>query len=566
MEPWDLARLARVSKRVKRVVEPLLYESISLRPNYPHGFSYSYLCHLLTSLHTKTNRPKLQKWTKSFHIEKGWEENQISLLDNGAFLMDEEIIDPKTNIPIIDKTQMKTLMNEEGLLGDGGTKEVNAYVSDLLERMPNLTSFTWDSSVPLRGQLITTLSLTKITHLSLNLSQPMRKQRKDDSPNLQWAHVSKYRPNIAALAALPLVELRLCNLPTRGGEWWRQVWYLIAASIDTLRVLKLEMPHITHERYRDLFDRYYRIYHVPEHDEDERHLKTPPVFDWVAFTAAKKALGVEGRRLQLHTLELTGFVVDEKILNWEMTPGKLKRVSLLGCIEKAGFRITKDCWRGIEVFRSTGLGFIERVVEALYTSGYHGPSKEVAFLTDVNEHTEREGEREALDVLRKVVINAFPRCGGRLNKLVLKEQWALNREELEKIFALEGGASELVEIAIAVENTVDAWKAFLEGIGRCKKLKKIHVLNGFSKRSGSGYGINASEKRRFVVDDAKLVGAALVQACEAGSGAELDGFVVAVSRAAWRIVKMDHGRGTVGMGVWRMERISGALEEVLVGR
>lgn len=345
------------------------------------------------------------------------------------------------------------------------------------------------------------------------------------------------------------------NLPTRGGEWWKQVWYLIAANMDTLRSLKLEMPHITHERYRDLFDRYYRIYHVPEHDEDERHLKTPPVFDWAAFTSAKHALGCQEKRLRLHTLELAGFVVDEKILNWELTAGVLKKVSLMGCIEKAGFRIAKDTWRGIEVWRSTGLGFVERVVEALYTGGGDGPRKEVALLT-VNENGEREGEREALDMLRRVVVNALPRCGERVEKLVLKEQWKLGRVELEKVFL---AGSELVEVALAVDDTVEAWTALMEGLGRCRKLKRVHLLNGFSGWTGSGYGVGAGAKRRYVADDAKRIETALVKAWEAGSGMELDGLVIAVCRAAWRIVKISGG------GRWGFERISGELMGVAVG-
>lgn len=470
--------------------------------------------------------------------------------------MDEEIIDDEGKT-VVSRSGMRELVGEEGILADGGIKEVNAYMTDILNRAPKLTSLVWESPIPMRGQLIASIAAIKsIRTLKLNLSQPVRKERrKDGSPLLQWANLAKYRPSIQTLSTLQLVELRLSNLPTRGGKWWKQIWHLIASSIDTLRVLSLEMPHINHERYQNLFDRYHRIYNVPEHD-DERHTKTPPVFDWSGYNAAKVALGFPAdRRLQLHTLELTGFVVDEKIINWEIQVGVLKNLVLLGCIEKAGFRIAKDCWRGIEVFRSTGLGFMERVVESLYTSTCHsGERKEVCFLSDQNEYS----GKEALDMLRRVVINAFPRCGTRIGKLVLKEQWALGKEELEKVFAGGSGSDGFTEMALAVENSPDAWKVFLEGLRRCKSLRRVHVLNGFLYQAGSGYGSNTGGTRRFVVDDAKAIEEALVGAWEAGSGVELEGLVVAVRRAAWRIVRIG--------GKWGMVRIPGALEDVVVGK
>lgn len=547
LDPWDVARLARVSQRVKRVVEPLLYESITLRPNHPHGFSYSYLSHLLAALHCKANRPKLKKWTKSLHIGRGWEVNQISLLDNGAFLADEEIIDPVTGRVIVSNDQMKHLVHEEGLLGDGGVREVNAYISDILERTPQLVSFTCDSAIPLRSHLLATLAAATpaITALALDLSQPTRKLR---GPH--WAQVPKYRPGIATLGTLPLVSLRLKNLPTRGGEWWANVWTLIAASVDTLRSLTIEMPHITRARYHDLFDRYHRIYHVPAHDEDERHLKTPPVFDAAAFWAARKRVGplATGAKLRLHTLELAGFVVDETLLE-ELEPGTLKRLVLLGCVEKAGFRLGAEWWSGIEVFRCNGMGFVERAVEALQApwEPQNGVGrKEIAFLPDGE-----AADPEALMRLRGVVVAAFPGCAGRVGRLVLKEQWALGADEIERVFWRAEG---LVEVAVAVEETDEAWTAFLGALRRCAVLKRVHVLNGFS----GGSGAVGRRRRHYVVDDASRVKEALVRAWEAGEREDLQGVVVAVRRAAWRIVAV-HGGG------WGMRRIAGALEEVVVG-
>lgn len=548
LDPWDIARLARVSQRVKRVVEPLLYESITLRPNYPHGFSYSYLSHLLDALHCKANRPKLKKWTKSFRLGHGWEENQISLLDNGAFLAAEEIIDPATGHVVVSKDQMKHLVHEEGLLGDGGVREVNAYISDILERTPHLVSFACDSAIPLRSHLLATLAAATpaVAALALDLSQPTRRLR-----GLRWEQVPKYRPCISTLGSLPLVTLRLKNLPTRGGEWWVHVWTLIAASADTLRSLTIEMPHITRARYHDLFDRYHRIYHVPAHDDDERHLKTPPVFDAAAFWAARKRVGA-GKlgKLRLHTLELAGFVVDETVLA-ELEPGVLKRLVLLGCVEKAGFRLGAEWWGGIEVFRCDGMGFVERAVEALQSgdgggggNGSGGGRKEVAFLPDGE-----AADPEALMRLRRVVVAAFPGCSGSVGRLVLKEQWALRVDEIERVFWRAEG---LVEVAVAVEESDAAWAAFLNALRRCVVLRRVHVLNGFS-----GGPSTDVRRRRYVVDDASRVKEALVRAWKAGERADLQGVVIAVRRAAWRIVAEQGG--------WGMRRIPGELKEVVVG-
>lgn len=554
LEPWDVARLARVSQRVKRAVEPHLYESIHLRPNCPHGFSYSYLSHLLAALHCKANTPKLRKWTKSLRIGRGWEENQILLLDNRDFLADDaEIIDPASGRTLVTREQMQLLVHEEGLIGDGGLKEVNAYVSDILERTPHLRSFTCDSAIPLRWHLLSTLASATpaVSSLSLDLSQPTRRLRGG-----RWAAIPKYRPCIDILHALPLVSLRLGNLPTRGGEWWTTVWSLLAASADSLRELTIEMPYITRDRYRDLFDRYHRIYHVPAHDDDERHLKTPPVFDGAAVRARARARG--GKLMRLHTLRLAGFVVDESVLA-AIAPGALKRLVLAGCVEKAGFRFSAESWRALEVFRCTGMGFVERAVEALTLAAAadgDGPrAKEIAFLPDAE-----SPDAEALQRLRGVVIAAFPpgAGAGAVGALVLKEGWKLRADEIERVFWAAGA---LQEVALAVDDDDDggAWRAFLAALGRCPVLRRVHVLNGFSDGGG---GAPRRRGGRYVVDDAARVAGALVEAWEAGERADLHGVVVAVRRAAWRIVAVEEGGGGGG---WGLQRIAGMLEQVVVG-
>lgn len=538
---------------MKRAVEPLLYESIHLRPNCPHGFSYSYLSHLLAALHCKANAPKLRKWTKSFRIGRGWEENQILLIDNRDFLADdEEIIDPATGRTVVTREQMELLVHEEGLIGDGGIKEVNAYVSDILERTPHLLSFTCDSAIPLRWHLLSTLASATpaVSSLSLDLSQPTRRLRGG-----RWAPIPKYRPCIDILHPLPLVSLRLCNLPTRGGEWWSAVWTLLAASTDSLRSLAIEMPHITRDRYRDLFDRYHRIYHVPAHDDDERHLKTPPVFDGAAVRVRAR-----GKLMRLHTLRLAGFVVDETVLA-AVAPGALRRLVLAGCVEKAGFRFSAESWRALEVFRCTGMGFVERAVEALtltlavpvpvsvsVAGGARG--KELAFLPDAE-----SPDAEALQRLRGVVIAAFPASAGAVGTLVLKEGWKLRADEIERVF---WSAEGLQEVALAVEEEDGddgAWRVFLAALRRCPVLRRVHLLNGFSD---GGRGAPRRRGGRYVVDDAARIAGALVKAWEAGERADLQGVVVAVRRAAWRIVAVESGG-------WGLQRIAGMLEQVVVG-
>lgn len=442
--------------------------------------------------------------------------------------------------------QVERLVHEEGLIGDGGIKEVNAYVSDILERTPHLRSFTCDSPIPLRRHLLSTLASAApaVSSVSLDLSQPTRRLRGG-----RWAAIPKYRPCIDILHTLPLVSLRLSNLPTRGGEWWSTVWTLLAASTDSLRELTIEMPHITRDRYPDLFDRYHRIYHVPAHDDDERHLKTPPVFDG----AAVRARG--GRLLRLHTLRLAGFVVDETVLA-AIAPGALKRLVLAGCVEKAGFRFGAECWRALEVFRCTGMGFVERAVEALSLAAPGLRGKELAFLPDAE-----SPDAGALQRLRGVVMAAFPASAGAVGTLVLKEGWKLRADEIERVFRGAGG---LQEVALAVEEEEEggdgdgddgAWRAFLAALRRCPALRRVHVLNGFSD---GGRGAPRRRGGRYVVDDAARVAGALVEAWEAGERADLQGVVVAVRRAAWRIVAVEGGG-------WGLQRIAGMLEQVAVG-
>lgn len=466
------------------------------------------------------------------------------LLDGGDFLADDEIIDPATGRAVVTRAQMALLVHEEGLVGDGGIKEVNAYISDILERTPYLLSFTCDSAIPLRGHLLSTLASATpaVCSLALDLSQPTRRLR----GARRWAPIPKYRPCIDTLHTLPLVTLRLCNLPTRGGEWWSAVWTLLGASSASLRSLTIEMPHITRDRYRDLFDRYHRIYHVPAHDDDERHLKTPPVFDGAAVIARAR-----GKQMQLHTLRLAGFVVDETVLA-AVAPGALKNLVLAGCVEKAGFRFTPECWRAIEVFRCTGMGFVERAVEALGLPSRGGGArpKEIAFLPDAE-----RPDAEALQRLRGVVVAAFPACAGAVQMLVLKEGWKLREDEIERVFWTPG---QLREVAMAVEDSEGAWSAFLAALRRCAVLRRVHVLNGFSDGGTTPRGRGG----RYVVDDAARVVAALVEAWEAGERADLQGVVVAVRRAAWRIVAVP---ASGGGSAWGMQRIAGMLQQVVVG-
>lgn len=249
-------------------------------------------------------------------------------------------------------------------------------------------------------------------------------------------------------------------------------------------------------------------------------------------------------------------MVDGDILTREIAPRCLRRLVLAGCVEMAGFRFPRECWRGIDVFRCTGLGFVERAVEALEAGAASGGGrgKEVAFLNDDGGGADEAG---ALEVLRGAVVGALGRgSGAGVARLVLKEQWALGADEVRAVFS---AAEEMEEVALAVDGSEEAWAAFGEVLAAAPRLGRVHVLNGFSARGGT-----TGTRRRYVVDDAALVAGALVAAWEAGKRPDLQGVVVAVGRAAWKIVEVPLAGGKRTKS-WGMERIPGALGEVVVG-
>ncbi|KAI5844657.1 hypothetical protein DFP73DRAFT_550116 [Morchella snyderi] len=554
LEQWDLARLLRVSKRIKRAIEPLLYETIWLRPKPPHGYSFSYLSRLLKSIHNKANKPKLQKWTKNIRLGMGFEENQTSLMDHDYFLPEEAILGENGKVTI-SRNRVSELIEDEGLDSDGGFNGINGFLSDILESTPGLKTFSLDSPVPMNNQSLLALGgINSVTTLKLNLSQPMRKKRQQQGANTpDWEALSKYRPSILLLCNLPLVELRLNNLPTRGGTYWLQVWSTIISLSDTLRILELAMPRIDQKRYGQLFDPYHRVSDLPNSAED---IKTPPTLDWQVYKQAMSPLMQDRKKkLKLHTLQLTGFIVDTELISHEIEPGCLKTLELIGCMEHKKFNFTEQCWKGLEVFRSSGLGFIEITIDAFFTIP-GGNKKELTFLTDVCERC----ERIPLSKLRAVVLDAFPFYGHKIERLGLKEQWVLNTDDLNKVFAdVHNGGQGFTELALALVNTPIAWSIFLNGLKRCKNIRRVQVLNGFFHDENSGYRGNVQDggPRRRVYDDALTIARNLFDAHSEGLPIQLDGIIIAVSQCAWRV-------GHSG-GKWGIVRIRGLLKRSAVG-
>jgi hypothetical protein len=505
-------------------------------------------------LHNKANKPKLQKWTKNIRLGMGFEENQTRLMDNDHFLPEEAILGENGKVTI-SRNRVSELIEDEGLDSDGGFNGINGFLGDILESTPGLKTFSLDSPVPMNNESLLALGgIKSVTTLKLNLSQPMRKKRQQQGANTpDWVALPKYRPSILLLCNLPLVELRLNNLPTRGGTYWLQVWSTIISLSDTLRILELAMPHIDQKRYGQLFDSYHRVSNLPNSAED---IKTPPILDWQVYKQAMSPLMQDRKKkLKLHTLQLTGFIVDTEFISHEIEPGCLKTLELIGCMEHSKFKFTKMCWKGLEVFRSSGLGFIEITIDALFTIP-GGNKKELTFLTDARERC----EPIPLGKLRTVVLNAFPFYGHKVEKLGLKEQWVLNTDDLNKIFAdVHNGGQGFTELALSLVNTPVAWRIFLNGLKRCKNIRRVQVLNGFFHDENSGYRGNVQDggPRRRVYDDALTIAKNFFDAHSEGLPIQLDGIIIAVSQCAWRIERAG--------GKWGIVRIRGLLKRSAVG-
>ncbi|PWW78508.1 hypothetical protein C7212DRAFT_362964 [Tuber magnatum] len=494
-EPWDLSRLSRCSKELQRAIDPYLYAEINLCTNPPHGFSYAYLSELLDSLTEPGNRMKLRRYAKYFRVAAGWEENSIKLYDGAEPLATGDICD-NDGEQMLDPETVVQLIKEEGLEEDGGIKEVNYLLATFLNHAVGLETFILDTAIPLRSGLIATIATVgTVRRVEINIAQPTRTQRNADNWRiLERSPVGKYRPSISRFTELSLFNLRLTNLPTRGGPWYVGLWKLIE-GLTTLRVLQVELPVINRARYPNVFD-------------EEGWL-----ISLVGTFAPKLPPIWEGRTSCVHTLALSGFVVDAALIK------NVKSLSLIGCM-----RMKSKChteWASLEYFHATGWAFIDLAMKSTDKT-----TRELHFTTIAGESS----PSPTVDLTKKIFLEYYPTLYS-LKKLTLKPQWRLAPRQMT--YLLRHG-NRLTHLGLWVPEEV--WELFLCYVPSMHRIQGIHILNEGVDRIGELAGRLIASNRVY------------------------QGTIIAIGKCAWRATLV---RDLFDDWQWEFVRVRGGLDEVL---
>ncbi|KAG0125699.1 hypothetical protein HOY82DRAFT_630099 [Tuber indicum] len=487
MEPWDLSRLSRCSKALQKAIDPHLYAEINLCTNQPHGFSYAYLSELLDSLTEPGNRIKLSRYVKHFRIGTGWEENSIKICDGAVPLTTDDIRDSSGERMLNSETVIE-LIKAESIEEDGGIKEVDRLLATFLDHALGLETFILDTAIPLRRGLIATIAaVSTIRRVEINMAQPIRTQRNvDDWRVVEKSLLRKYRPKISLFSELSLFHLRLTNLPTRGGSWYIGLWKLIG-ELTTLRVLQVELPVISRARYPNDFDEEGWLVSLTGTFAP----KMPPIW--------------KGRTSCVHTLTLSGFIVDAAIIE------NVKSLSLIGCM-RMGSKIGPK-WTGLEYFRATGWAFIDLAMESTDKT-----TKELHFTTIRNEGS----PSPAVDRTKNLFLEHYPTLHS-LKKLTLKPQWHLSPNQIA--YLLHHG-NRLIHLGLWVPE--GAWKHFLLYVPYLHRIQKLHIFNG---------GVGRIEE---------MVGRLIA------SNRVYQGTVIAIGKCAWRITLV---RDSFDDWQWGFERV-----------
>ncbi|KAG0644642.1 hypothetical protein HOY80DRAFT_1028511 [Tuber brumale] len=495
IEPWDLSCLSRCSKALQKAIDPHLYAEINLCTNQPHGFSYAYLSKLLGSLTEPGNHIKLGRYVKRFRISGGWEENSIKLCDGAAPLTTDDVRDTGGEKMLNSETVIE-LIKAESIEEDGGIKEVNRLLATFLNHALGLETFILDTAIPLRRGLIATIAaVSTIRRVEINIAQPTRTQRNvDDWRVVEKSLLGKYRPKISLFSELSLFHLRLTNLPTRGGPWYVGLWKLIG-ELATLRVLQVELPVINRTRYPNAFD-------------EEGWLVSP------AGTFTPKMPPIwKGRTSCVHTLTLSGFIVDAAIIK------NVKSLSLIGCMRMKS-RI-RPKWASLEYFRCTGWAFIDLAMNSTDRT-----TRELHFTTITGEGS----PSPVVDLTKKIFLEHYPTLHN-LMKLTLKPQWNLAPHQIACLFH---HGNRLMHLGLWVPE--EAWKHFLLYVPSLHRIQKLHIFNG---------GVDRIEEMagRLIASDRVY-----------------QGTIIAIGKCAWRITLV---RDLFDDWQWGFERVRGELDEVL---
>lgn len=443
LDSRDLSSLSRSSRALRRALDPHLYSTIKLSPRYPHNTSYLRLAYRMRSLLLRGNERKVRQHTKAFIISSGWEENAVKLCHYADFLMTDDVRDASGE-QLLSPEQVVELMEEEGLEDDGGVRDVNALVAEFLLRATGLVKLVWDSPIPMRIGLVSNIStLTTLRRVDVNLAQPTRLQRsKDDWRVLEKALLIKYRPPVGLLGVLPLTELKLSNLPTRGGDWWVSVWGLIK-KLQSLKVLKVEMPHINKERYPGLFnDKDCMV-------RDATVKKMPPV--WA------------GRVDGLEVLELAGFVV------FPTSVSGVPRLSLKGCMR--GEAKQGAHWPSQEYFCTTGWAFVDIGLQSITMTN---PIIKELHMLQSNDQTyyPPPPPPPIAKATKQLFMVYLPVLAKTVRKLSVPPAWHFSQQEMTSLFR---ACRDVTHLSLAVYD--DLWLTFLQLLPSMRKLEEIHVAN-----------------------------------------------------------------------------------------
>lgn len=432
---------------------------------------------------------------KYFKVATGWEENSIKLYDGVEPLTTDDIRDTDGE-QVLDPETVVQLIEEEGLEDDGGIKEVNYLLATFLKYALGLEAFILDTAIPLRNGLIASIAaVSTIKRVEINIAQPTRTQRSVDNWRvLEKSPVGKYRPDIFLFSVLSLFHLRLTNLPTRGGPWYVGLWKLIG-GLTTLRVLQVELPVISRTRYPNAFDE--EGWLIPL--AGTFGPKMPPIW--------------EGHTSCIHTLTLSGFIVDASLIK------NVKSLSLVGCMRmKSKFRLE---WTNLEYFRATGWAFIDL---AMKSTGRN--TRELHFTTIPGESS----PSPIVELTKKIFLEHYPTLYN-LKKLTLKPQWHLAPRQMT--YLLRHG-NRLTHLGLWVMEEV--WELFLRYVPSMHLIQKIHILNEGIDRIGEMAGRLITSHRVY------------------------QGTIIAIGKCAWRITLVSD---LVGDWQWGLERVRGRLDEVL---
>jgi hypothetical protein len=421
------------SQETKSMAEPSLYENIDLYPSPPHDVSYSHLKDLLTKLILSND--KIRSYTKCFMISGGWCLNGSAICEVRA--SGSNVPGKPQRVNTANRTKppdQKSGESEdgEGVLNDGGIREINLLLNGFLRAANRLEFLRLETSIPLVGYVFERMQTRKkLNQLVINLQQP---QEAVQNKIFETSSIPRYRPAIGQIGQLEAItHLKLSNIP-HATVWDGSLIGCLVGIAKTIIFLTLDAA----------------LQHSCDHHSSSQTLNVLPPLGLHGFAA--KA----GCKMNLRAFCLRGFMIDQNMFSNGLNEGTLATLELRECESQKlslGFFLKGQ----INQLVVEGWSFVS-VAVAVSASSNTGQS--ICF----SAHT--PGDRLQTAYCQKLLGRA-----SKMTKLNINIPSALPTQTLIMGLKPTGALCDLL-----LPLTEDQWAVFLELITQIKTLRRVVVL------------------------------------------------------------------------------------------